>query len=462
MRPGRPRTTVGTHSGDFNAERLYRALGALPAAPVYWVAYSGGADSHVLLHALAALRPRLGAAVRAVHVDHGLHPDARAWSEHCAAVCAALDVMLRVLRVDAHAARGESPEAAARQARYAALASVVGPGEILFTAHHRDDQAETVLLQLLRGAGPAGLCGMASQRCLGAGLLTRPLLGFSRAALRRYAAMHGLSWVEDSANLDSSVDRNFLRHEVLPVLRRRWPGLAKTLPRAAAVQAQALEVLEACARRDLEVLQGPDLWTLRLDRLRALDAARQHNALRAWLRRLGLPVPSAAQLECCRREVAAARNDREPCVRWPGAEVRRYRDLLHAMSPLPPAPGGVSLPWDPAVPLALPNGLGVLRAAPAARGGLRLAGARAVQVRFRRGGERCRPAARARTRDLKKLLQEHGVPPWLRPLVPLVYVDTELAAVADLWVCASFQAAEGEAAVRIRWEGAPAGVGAAH
>lgn len=441
--------------GEFDPRRLARALADLPRAPVWWVAYSGGADSHALLHALATLRDTLGGELRAVHVDHGLHPDAGAWARHCAQVGADLRIPLRVLRVDARAGRGESPEAAARTARYAALRELVGPGELLLTAHHADDQAETVLLQLLRGAGPAGLAGMAARRRFGAGVLVRPLLGFTRAALRGYAAAHALAWIEDSANADPAVARSHLRHTVVPALAARWPGFAATLTRAAAHQAEAARVLEGVARADLAALGGGAAG-LAVEGLRALDPARQRLVLRAWLRASGLPVPPAARLERGRRDLLGARDDREPAVRWPGAEVRRYRGRLHAMVPLPPVPATLSLPWDLREPLILPAGLGVLHAQAACGVGLSAAACRgrAVTVHLRSGGERCRPRARAHSRAVKKLLQERGVPPWIRARLPLVYVDGQLAAVAHLWVCTPFAAQRDEPALRLRWEAA--------
>ncbi len=442
--------------GEFDPQRLARALADLAPAPVWWVAYSGGADSHALLHALAVLRERLGGELRAVHVDHGLHPDAAAWARHCERICADLCVPLRILRVDARAGRGESPEASARAARYAALRELIGPGELLLTAHHADDQAETVLLQLLRGAGPAGLAGMASRRRFGAGLLVRPLLGFTRAALRGYADAHALAWIEDSANADPAVARSHLRHRVLPALAERWPGYAATLARAAAHQAEAARVLETVARGDLAALGGGTAG-LAVEGLRALDPARQRLVLRVWLRASGLPVPPAARLERGRRDLLDARDDREPSVRWPGAEVRRYRGRLHAMAPLPPVPAALSLPWDLRESLLLPAGLGVLHAQAACGVGLSEAACRAgaVTVRLRSGGERCRPGARgARSRAVKKLLQERGVPPWIRARLPLVYVDGQLAAVAHLWVCAPFAARHDEPSLRLRWEAA--------
>ncbi|NIR59118.1 MAG: tRNA lysidine(34) synthetase TilS, partial [Gammaproteobacteria bacterium] len=291
----------------FDPDDLVAVLAHHAPAARYWVAYSGGLDSLVLLHALAARRDRLGAPLAAVHVDHGLHPDSGRWAAHCARTCAALGVPYECRVVEATAASGESPEAAARRARYEALAGLLEPGACLLTAHQRDDQAETLLLQLLRGAGPDGLAGMPMCRPLGAGWHLRPLLDWERADLHAYARAQGLEWVEDASNRDTGIDRNYLRHIVLPALRERWPGAPATLARAARHQAEAAELLVALGRADARAAADAAPGTLRASALRDLPAPRQRNLLRAWIARAGLPAPSAAQLERVRLDVCASR-----------------------------------------------------------------------------------------------------------------------------------------------------------
>lgn len=418
-------------------------LDALPRAGVarYWLAYSGGLDSHVLLHVLHGLMAqRPGSVLGAVHIHHGLRPEADQWAAHCLAVCAALEIPCQVLHVQAHPAVGESPEDAARRARYQALQGVVGAGDCLLTAHHQDDQAETLLLQLLRGCGVAGLAGMPASAPFGVGLLARPLLRHSRAELREYAERHGLRWVEDDSNAETGYDRNYLRHEILPRLRARWPAAAAALTRSAGHCAAAADLLQTLAGEDLPALHGPVPGTLRIDRLRVLDSARQDNALRAWLRELSLPAPSTAHLRQVRGALLEAAVDAMPCVRWPGAELRRYRDLLHAMTPLAAHDATQVLDWDLQAPLNLPGGAGWLRVVPGPGLDAGLRGRR-VSVRFRRGGEVCMPVGRGHHHDLRKLFQEAGVPPWQRERIPLLYVDGKLAAVVGFWVCEPFQAA---------------------
>lgn len=437
----------------FSPPQLLDILNRHPDTSGYWIAYSGGLDSHVLLHAMANLRPRLAPRrVRAVHVDHGLSPHAKAWARHCAAVCEGLGIECTVVAVDAKPARGDSPEAAARQARYGALAGLLAPAETLLTAHHQGDQAETVLLQLLRGAGPHGLAAMPEQAPFAAGSHARPLLAFGRAELRAYAEAAHLSWVEDESNADVALDRNYLRREVLPRLRGRWPAVDRTLTRVAGHSREAAAMLDEIAAQDLRAVATPHDGALSIARLGRLDGPRLRNAVRYWLRQRRLPLPTREQLAEIEHRLLAAGCDRSPRVCWPGAEVRRYRDSLHAFAPLPDAPPGAVLDWDMASPAELPGG-GTLyaRACPGAGVKAELCYSAPVTVRYRRGGERCRPAGTQYTRTVKNLFQEQGIPPWMRARIPLVYIGERLAAIADYWVCHPFQAQPQEQGMVFHW-----------
>lgn len=415
----------------------------------WWLAYSGGVDSHVLLHAVAALAGAGGyPPLSALHVNHGLNPRAGAWADHCRGVCAALGVELRVVEVEVRRNGGLGLEAAARQARYGAFERTLAPGELLLQAHHGDDQAETLLLRLLRGAGPAGLAGIPAQRILGRGELLRPLLGQSRAALLAYAEQHGLDWIHDDSNDDECHDRNYLRHRVLPLLEQRWPACRATLGRAALQAGEAdvllhdLAALDLAAARRGEALDIPTCMTL--------SEPRRRNLLRHWLRALNLPLPGREQLQQVLAQMTAAA-DAQICVSWPGAQVLRFRDALYALPPLVEV-ADLEMPWPLPRPLS-PPALGTLRAAAVSGRGLRAD--RTYQVRNRRGGERCKPQGRAHSQSLKKLLQEADVPPWRRDRLPLIWCDGQLAAVADLWICEGYAAQSDQPGWAIEWD-APA------
>lgn len=443
---------------NFDADALWTVLDAWPggaAARRYRVAFSGGLDSTVLLCALAQLRSRLpGGALAAVHVDHGLHPDAARWAAACAARCDALGVPLELLHVDGRAARGESPEAAARDVRYRALRALLAPGEVLLTAHHADDQLETVLIQLLRGAGVAGLAAMPAEAGCGAGLHRRPLLGFARAMLREWARAQGIAgWLEDPANDDPRFSRNHLRRAVLPALRAHWPAAAAAASRSARHCAEAARLLDELAALDAAACAVGE--ALSVTAMGALSAGRCRNLVRWQARRLGLPTPDERRLGTLLAQLFDAAGDAQPEVRWPGVTALRHADRLWLIAEQrlpPPAP---PLEWpDPRQPLALGPGLGTLKLVPGRGGGLRPEALAAAPWRVvcRKGGERLRLPGRAGSRALKKLLQAGGVPPWLRARMPLVEIGGTLAAVAGLWVDEAWWTPPETEGWRVSWE----------
>ena len=428
----------------------------IPSGAHLMVAYSGGVDSRALLHALAALRANYRFSLGAIHIDHDLQSASADWGKHCAHICAALDVPYIVERIQVAGVEAEGLEAAARRARYAALAKALVPGGFLLTAHHGDDQAETVLLQLLRGTGVAGLAAMPAQAAFGAGRMVRPLLGFSRAALLAYANAQQLEWVEDPSNCDLHQRRNFLRAEIFPRLAQYWPTPAVMLARTASHAAEAMGLLDEVAEADLAVCRhsmAHSPHTLSISALARLSAPRQRNLLRYWLRQQGFLAPGARQMEELLVQVRSAPRSRHACVRWPGAEAWRYRDLLATMPSQHSPDPDMDVAWDPRVPLTLP-GIGRLRAVPARGKGLSCArvNGKPLHVRMRSGGERLVLPGRGHHHALKKLLQSESVPPWLRARLPLIYVDQELAAVADRWVCAPYVAPADEAGLEIVWE----------
>jgi tRNA(Ile)-lysidine synthase len=443
-------------SPEFHPSSCLRALERLlPAAASgrVIVAFSGGLDSTVLLHALvAAGRDRPGLVVSAVHIDHQLHPDSRQWSDHCAEVACALGVeyLSEQVLVDGALA---GIEAAAREARYRALKSIMRDGDCVLTAHHADDQLETVLLALMRGAGVTGLAGMPGCQPFGSGWHVRPLLEFTRARLHAWAQAQGLSWLSDPSNEGRRFDRNYLRHEVIPALTRRWPAASAAAVRSAAHLAEAGAILGEIGAAD--VASSSIGECLRVERLAALPAERRRNALRVWLKARGARMPSTRKLQALEHDMIAAQEDRSPCVAWDGFEVRRHRGLLYAGAVRERAPD-TTLLWDSRAPLELPSGLGRLRAEPAHGSGFSAPKwPQQIEVRFRSGGEQLRLAGREHHHKVKKLLQSAGVLPWWRDRIPMLYVQGELVAVGDLWIAEAYAARESEPAVRLVWEGKP-------
>lgn len=424
---------------------LLSALTAPPEARRLWIAYSGGLDSHVLLHACAALQGRLRCELRAVHLDHGLHPDSAHWATHCRSVCAGLGMPLDVHRLGVDRQAGESLEAVARQARYQALADLLGPGEAVATAQHRDDQAETLLLALLRGSGVHGLAAMPARAALGEGWLLRPLLGLACDDLRAYAMRHRLDWIEDPSNADTELDRNLLRHRVLPLLRERWPAASTTLSRSAAHCAEAAALIDDSADERLPQLVGGRPGTLSVQGLRTLKPAQARAVLRRWLMAAGFGPPDRQRLARILDEVLPARADADPLVAWNCCEVRRYRDDLFALAPLPIMPPARTMGWDGTRALQLPLGLGQLEITEAG-----LPPPHDLKVRIGSRGEpplRCIRSGAA-GRSLKDLFQQAGIPPWLRAFVPVIERNGRLDVVAGVARCR-------EEAAPVIWTGHP-------
>jgi tRNA(Ile)-lysidine synthase len=404
---------------------LDQALAKIPAG-AFLVAYSGGMDSSVLLHALSALPQVRERGLAAVHVDHGLDTASAGWAAHCARVAQALGVPCEIVRVSVPR-EGLGLEASARAARHAALQERLPPGGVLAMAHHADDQSETVLLKLLRGAGPEGLGGMRERREFARGWLWRPLLSLPRSALQAYAQAHGLEWIDDPSNADPALARNFLRADVLPRLRQHWPRLDDALQHAARHARAAAEFIDAQAAEALAQMQGLDPATLHWSPWLALPDALRDPVLRRWLRELELAEPTHLILAELERQLRDADAERVPCIAYAGTELRRHRELLYARAAADDPPPGWETPWD-GTPLELPAGCGVLRLHPSPA-----PGQATFTVHFRRGGERLKPLGSAHTRELRDLFQSAGIPPWERPRLPLIYRDQQLFAVADLW-----------------------------
>ena len=405
------------------------------------VAYSGGIDSHVLLH----LCHTAGFSVRAVHIHHGLQVEAGSWDAHCRAVCSQLGIAYTCIPVDAEPKSGESPEDAARNARYQALENELQEDEVLFTAHHQEDQAETFMLQLMRGAGPAGLASMPIIKRFGSAYHLRPLLGFRQQHLQQYAEKHQLRWVDDPSNADTSYDRNFIRREVMPVLMQNWPNAAESVSQSASLQQESLEVIEAMAAVDMSATAGMQANSLSISRLMQLPPARQFNVLRYWIKHAGFDKPRRNILQEIVNSVIPAAADATPLVLWGDTEIRRYQDTLYILPALNSHETHHIYAWDGEQPFYIETLNLELRLEQSLGRGLQQdAIVRGLTVRFRHGGEQLRPHGRQHTHSLKKLMQDAGIPPWQRNRIPLLYIDHQLACVCGYWVAEAFSVNENQ------------------
>jgi tRNA(Ile)-lysidine synthase len=464
----------------------------LPAHSSILIGLSGGVDSVVLLHLLQKLAAHFSWQLSALHIHHGISPNADAWAEFCADLCARHHIPLHIEHVDIEPLRAHGIEAAARKLRHAAFARQ--PCDFMALAHHADDQAETLLLQLLRGAGVRGasamplLAGRAGspnlpRRGSCALWVLRPLLHCSRQEILDYAAAHDLQWIEDESNADDNYPRNFLRHRVLPLLSEKFPAYRDTLGRNAQHFAEASELLDDLARLDAQNLlplpsgeitsdldvvvgqpsrmasssirvgergKGHDV-TLEVSRLQSLSQPRAKNLLRYFLHGLSAPMPQALQLDDMLQQLCNAREDAAVCIAYGDWQVRRYQGKVYSLRALDEFDRSLVLPWHGEVELDWPALAARLHFKHTKSSGISLAKLQRapVTLRLRHGGETLRPYPNAATRTLKNLLQEHHVPPWQRDRLPLLYCGDELVCVLGVAIAAEYQAVADEAGIAV-------------
>ncbi len=423
----------------------------LAAAPRVGVALSGGMDSVVLLHALLRLRASgaIPLELSAVHVHHGLSSRADAWADFCAECCREWGVPLELVRVSVPRDSGEGLEGAARRLRHAAFSACAA--DWLALAHHRDDQAETVLLNLLRGAGVAGAAGMLAERPQRHGpTLIRPLLDVPRSMIEAYAAEHGLRWIDDESNADRHFRRNFLRHDILPALEDKFSGARQSLARAAGHFAETSQLLDELATLDLErVCQASG--RIGLAAFNSLSPARARNLLRHAWSLAGFRAPDARWIDEALKQLAAADTLSETCVATPEGKLHVYRGELY-MVPQRPATPPVPVSCDGVLPLSWAGG--VLRFEPTPGEGIRRDwfNSANVELRPRQGGERFKRQLNRPRRNLRNVLQEAAIPPWERERLPLLWIGGRLAWVGGLGVDADFVCQPDEAGVLPVWE----------
>jgi len=416
-------------------EALTQYLQSQVPTTKYCVAYSGGMDSHVLLHAAAELLfDREDLALRAIHIDHGLHEDSQQWVRHAEFVCDGLGVPLISHSVDVNEQAG-GLEAGARLARYEAFAETLKADEQLLLAQH----AETFLLQALRGSGPDGLACIPRKRTFAAGFMARPLLACSQQAIGAYAQANGLRWIEDPSNADTRFDRNFIRQEILPLLQTRWPAATQTLSRAAMRSAAASQTLQEVALEDLDIVRINGTSELSISRLNELPRERGYSAIRLWIRQAGLRMPRLQDLRQVTQNLLLAGDDTAGLVNVRDYELRRHKDQLYLL------PGHFSsepysLEWcAPFDDLVISETGQILSKEACLHQGFVLPESGSITVRSRTGGELIKLGEPAFHKAVKKVLQEAAIPPWQRDTIPLLYINDSLAAVWNIAVSVDFR-----------------------
>ncbi len=435
-----------------SAAEVFSVLDIPPGTKQLLAGYSGGLDSHVLLHLLHTYchqsKPAPG--LTAIHINHGLNPDAGHWAEHCRAICQELKIEYRLIELDARAPKGESQEAWARKLRYDALRQLVGPADILMTAHHQDDMAETLLIQLFRGSGPAGLAAMPAKSGFGPGRHYRPLLQYTRSDLKTYAEQHRLSWIEDDSNTDLKYDRNLIRNNILPAISQRWPAISRTLYRAARLQADAASLLDDLGNSDMQLCAVEHGNYLRVSLLQVLSSTRAANTVRYWIRSRRFPLPTERQLSEVFTSLLAAGPDTVPCVCWNGTELRRYRDTIFITAPLPDPPDPLlQIDWDMNTPCKLV--MGTLQASRGRGSGIKASKCMNdhLNVRFRRTDTLIKMSGHHR--QLRKLFQQYGIPPCYREYIPLLFAADVLIMIPGICIADDYLATADEEGWKIEW-----------
>lgn len=410
----------------FSSAHLLESLKQLPTPRKYWVGFSGGADSTALLLALHECSDQLPAALHAVHFNHGLQNEADTWAEHCSDFCCDRGIPFHAETLSIKLSSGTSLEEEARNSRYLAVTRILGEEEMYLTAHHAEDQAETLFLNLMRGSGIEGLAGIPVLRNLGPGWVARPLLDNHRQELVDFLQERGIEWLEDPSNTDTSYDRNFLRKALFPQLEQRWPGLSKRLSRTARnARVSASAMATVIENQSGELLR--DRLQMPVRGLLELDIEMQSLVLRQWLRRHEVPVLSEARLREFLQQLSEAKPDSQPEVQWQNWLIKRYRgDLwMHRREPYAACIGKT---WQQGMQVDLGTD----------SGSYQLLGDPCKipdgwRVGAREAGDRIRTLESGPSRKLKQFFQTASIPPWLRLGIPVLYWDDEAVALGD-WV----------------------------
>jgi len=396
----------------------------------FWVAYSGGMDSHVLLTTIAYAKQALDLKVSVIHINHQLSPQSNQWADHCRKISAALSLPFYTHAIQVTHLKETGLEAAAREARYAAFKLVLQPDDVLLTAHHQDDQVETFLLQLFRGAGVKGLSAMPKLKALGQAWHARPFLSHTRAELNQYASQHKLCWIEDESNQNQNLARNYLRATIVPQLVRHWPKASIAVDRSARHCAEMQSLHEEFMMDLLQDIQEKDSDGLLIPQLLTHSKSKQRAILRFWIQQQGYPLPSEKKLLTIQQSLLTAQPDRFPLVKWKQTEMRRFRDRAYLMPTLSPHEATLSVVW--------PAGETQLELPGIARFSLIENLPEPITIRFRQGGECLFLPARGNL-SLKNLFQEWGVPTWLRARLPLIFMQEKLVGVGGFHLPAAIR-----------------------
>jgi tRNA(Ile)-lysidine synthase len=438
---------------SLSKDNFLSKINNFPGSRKYWIAFSGGMDSSVLLHLFYLNKDEIKQDIEVLYVNHGLQKESSKWGDFCEEQCRLYGLTFTQLLIKEDCPKGVSVEAWAREKRYSIIEEVMNESDVLFTAHHQDDQVETFFMQALRGAGARGLASMPIVKLVNDVFHSRPLLNYSREILQRFAEENNLIWQDDESNMDCRYDRNYIRHKIIPVVEERWPSYRETISRLINHQQEYKVLLDDLASNDLDHTQHNESMVLDLEKIKCLSDERQKNLILYWLSKSKLDLPGSRNLAQIILDIICSPVDKSPCVTWKNTEVRRYKNLLYASKKTQEHDITVELTWKPEQALNVLNE--TLTAKPGNGKGISKLKTKDADfvIRYRRGGEKIHPNNMEHLKTVKQLFQEKSVIPWLRDRIPLVYINEKLAVIPGFCVDKSFSANLDEPSWDICWSG---------
>ena len=415
----------------------------------FCIAFSGGVDSTVLLHVMKNIIDEKSQ-IRAIHINHNIVDNSKVWSKTCKSICKNFGIDIEIISLEVTHI-GYGLEAAARDERYKKLKEKLYENEYLLTAHHEEDQMETVFLRMARGTGLDGLQGINEKYSFGEGIIFRPMLEVSKTSVMDYAKEHQLKWVEDSSNQDTHFDRNFLRKKIIPQFRERWPSIASSVSRLSQLSAQNIKILNQIAEEDI----GPIANMNELPLAKLLDKSfeRANNMLRYIILANGMSIPSMKTLQDGLKEMLDPETDKS-VIAWKDYCIRKYKNHLYFLSnsDLEPNKVDVKIPWEIGKTVNLGENIGTIEATFIHGDGLSIEKCKnKLTISYRQGGELIKPIGHRINKSLKNLFQENQILPWMRDKIPLIYYQDELVSVADLWFNQNYVASQNEAGFVVNW-----------
>ncbi|MAS81299.1 MAG: tRNA lysidine(34) synthetase TilS [Legionellales bacterium] len=426
-------------------------LNTFPQTKKIWIACSGGMDSSVLLHLVFSHREKIGKSFGVIYVDHGIQRQSDEWGDFCRSQCDYYGLSFTQININEKVPKCSSVEAWARKKRYELIAQVMNKGDLLFTAHHQDDQVETFFLQALRGAGPRGLSSMPIYKDIANATHVRPLLNYCRSELKLYAEENRLSWQVDPSNMDTKFDRNYLRHSVIPVFEKRWSSYRKTILRSLEHQQECASLMREIGLEDFKNVSHKKQLSLNL--LRNFSVTRQKNIIFIWLQKLELESPNSKHINQIISDLINSKSDNENCVNWKNIEVRKYKKLLYAFRRKHKNIDSINLKWEIPSPLKIMNETLIVKTEIGCGLSKKNIENKNISVQYRVGGEKLRLNNFSKSKTVKQLFQERGVLPWERDRFPMIYVNGMLVAIPGMCTDIGYLAADDEPSWKIVWSG---------